>query len=73
MYEEHDLSFVTAETHAHFRLIEKRHRISIAREQVAGFAPAATAPVATLGGGIKGHRPSKKDKLRAAGLLPPLA
>nr|WP_315480592.1 DEAD/DEAH box helicase [uncultured Rhodoferax sp.] len=67
------VSFVTADMEAHFRLIEKRHRITIAREQVAGFAPTATAPAATLGGGIKGQRPSKKDKLRAAGLLPPLA
>ena len=67
------VSFVTADMESHFRLIEKRHRTTIAREQVAGFAPTATVPVATLGGGIKGHRPSKKDKLRAAGLLPPLA
>ncbi len=67
------VSFVSADMEAHFRLIEKRNRISIAREQVAGFVPTATAPVATLAGGIKGHRPSKKDILRAAGLLPPLA
>jgi ATP-dependent RNA helicase RhlE len=69
------VSFVSADTDAHFRLIEKRHRIAVPREQVVGFepaAPAVIAPAATLGGGVKGHRPSKKDKLRAAGLLPPL-
>ncbi len=67
------VSFVTADMESHFRLIEKRHRITIAREQVVGFVPTESAPKATLDGGIKGHRPSKKDKLRAAGKLPPLA
>jgi ATP-dependent RNA helicase RhlE len=33
------VSFVTAATHAHFRLIEKRHKLSIPREQIAGFEP----------------------------------
>ena len=67
------VSFVSADTESHFRLIEKRQRQDVPREQVAGFAPkAAAAPTATAGGGIKGRRPSKKDKLRAAGLLPPL-
>ena len=70
------VSFVTADMEAHFRLIEKRHRKPVPREQVAGFEPAPRASDATggtAGGGIKGIRPSKKDKLRAAGLLPPLA
>ena len=67
------LSFVTAETEAHFRLIEKRQGQRVAREQVPGFEPQATATNAALGnGGVKGKRPSKKDKLRAAGLLPAL-
>lgn len=69
------VSFVTADMEAHFRLIEKRQRTPVPREEVAGFAPApraANAGAATAGGGIKGHRPSKKDKLRAAGLPPPL-
>ncbi len=64
------VSFVSAGTEAHFKLIEKRHGIKVAREQVEGFepletqAPNATDPAGT--GGIKGKRPSKKDKLREA-------
>jgi ATP-dependent RNA helicase RhlE len=64
------VSFVSAGTEAHFRLIEKRQNMTLPREQVAGFEPVATeepAPNAEAGaGGIKGRRPSKKDKLRAA-------
>eukprot|EP01037_Dinobryon_pediforme_P004792 gene4791-biopygen2915 len=63
------VSFVTADTEAHFRLIEKRQHITIPREQIAGFEPTeAPAPSTDPGGtgGIKGKRPSKKDKLRAA-------
>ena len=69
------VSFVSADTEAHFRLIEKRQGLSLALEQVPGFEPqqlVAAAPVAledmsvdTSVGGIKGKRPSKKDKLRA--------
>ncbi len=72
------LSFVSADTEGHFRLIEKRQRIQAILEQIPGFEPveAATQPAAaqeTAGsdrgtGGIKGKRRSKKDKLRAAGL-----
>ena len=64
------INFVSAVTQAHFRLIEKRQGQKVAREQVAGFepvevlAPNAADPLAT--GGIKGKRPSKKDKLREA-------
>jgi ATP-dependent RNA helicase RhlE len=64
------ISFVSAATQAHFRLIEKRQRLSVPREQVAGFepeevlAPNAADPLSV--GGIKGKRPSKKDKLREA-------
>ena len=68
------VSFVSAETEAHFRLIEKRQGERVPREQVPGFErahTAADAPPAT--GGIKGRRKSKKDKLREAGLLPPKA
>jgi superfamily II DNA/RNA helicase len=54
---------------AHFRLIEKRQQQRAPREQVPGFEPAA-APVPALPadpqGGVKGRRPSKKDRLRAA-------
>lgn len=64
------LSFVSPETEAHFRLIEKRQGAVVPREQIAGFEPAPRAPDAAVtapgGGGIKGKRPSKKDKLRAA-------
>ncbi|MGQ0708651.1 MAG: DEAD/DEAH box helicase [Rhodoferax sp.] len=72
------LSFVSAPTLAHWRLIEKRQGLALDLETVQGFAPtdtspaAAPAPTGPQNGGIKGLRPSKKDKLRAAGLLPPL-
>jgi superfamily II DNA/RNA helicase len=60
------VSFVTAESTAHFALIEKTHKVYVVRERIAGFEPtqAPVAPSST--GGIKGKRPSKKDKLRAA-------
>jgi ATP-dependent RNA helicase RhlE len=62
------VSFVSAGTEPHFRLIERRQGIALPREQVAGFEPTETeVPRAEAGtGGIKGKRPSKKDKLRAA-------
>lgn len=66
------VSFVSAETEAHFRLIEKRQGAKVPRERIAGFEPAPPAEplpgaVAPSGsGGVKGKRPSKKDKLRAA-------
>jgi superfamily II DNA/RNA helicase len=65
------VSFVSAAAEAHFRLIEKRRRLILPREQIAGFEPTeseavAAAAAARGGGGIKGKRPSKKDKLRAA-------
>jgi ATP-dependent RNA helicase RhlE len=73
------VSFVSASTEAHFRLIEKRQGQKIPREQVVGFEPAELAPALAASesrgasgestGGIKGKRPSKKDKLRAS-LLP---
>ena len=67
------ISFVSAGTLAHFRLIEKRQRVAVPREQIAGFEPneamvadGAAAEAAASTGGIKGKRPSKKDKLREA-------
>jgi ATP-dependent RNA helicase RhlE len=66
------LSFVSADTEAHFRLIEKRQGVNLPLEQVEGFEPLQTAVEVPAGtdapstGGIKGKRPSKKDKLRAA-------
>lgn len=70
------VSFVSASTEAHFRLIEKRHRLDLERETIAGFEPAETTnatatsvatTVSTSAGGIKGKRKSKKDKLRERG------
>jgi superfamily II DNA/RNA helicase len=64
------VSFTSAATQAHFRLIEKRNKLQLPREQVAGFEPVEVAPPPPEGaagtGGVKGKRPSKKDKLRAA-------
>ena len=61
------VSFVSASTEAHFRLIEKRHSLNLPLQQVPGFEPLEAAPPPSpANGGIKGKRPSKKDKLRAA-------
>jgi ATP-dependent RNA helicase RhlE len=61
------VSFISAGTAAHFRLIEQRHRLNLAREQIPGFEPVENeVPVPPSGGGIKGKRKSKKDKLREA-------
>ncbi|WP_230979725.1 DEAD/DEAH box helicase [Steroidobacter gossypii] len=66
------VSFVSASTEPHFRLIEKRHRMTLVREIVQGFEPMeAAAPIASspgaATGGIKGKRKSKKDKQRERG------
>jgi superfamily II DNA/RNA helicase len=61
------LSFVSAAGEPHFRLIEKRQGQRVPRERVAGFEPVELALSAeAANGGIKGRRPSKKDKLRQA-------
>jgi superfamily II DNA/RNA helicase len=73
------ISFISADTEAHFRLIEKRHHLKCEREQIAGFEPVVVATSAASAntpdaasltdasnGGIKGKRKSKKDKLREA-------
>jgi ATP-dependent RNA helicase RhlE len=61
------VSFVSPGTLAHWRLIEKRQGMSLPLEALPGFEPTEAAPPASTGhGGIKGLRPSKKDKLRAA-------
>jgi ATP-dependent RNA helicase RhlE len=66
------VSFVPAASEAHFRLIEKRQGQRVPREKIAGFEPTEVAPpegaaeAPNNAGGIKGKRPSKKDKLRAA-------
>lgn len=67
------ISLVSAGTEGHMRLIEKRHGLAVPREQVVGFEPIELAATqegvknaSSAHGGIKGARPSKKDKLRAA-------
>jgi ATP-dependent RNA helicase RhlE len=60
------VSFISADTEAHFRLIEKRQGLRVMRERIAGFEPPESVVSETSGGGIKGKRKSKKDKLREA-------
>ena len=64
------ISFVSAATEAHWRLIEKRQRLTAPREHILGFEPVETQPLNPADplstGGVKGKRPSKKDKLRQA-------
>ncbi|MBB4131391.1 DEAD/DEAH box helicase [Xanthomonas sp. 3075] len=72
------ISFIIAESQPQWRLIEKRQGLRVPTSVVAGFEPTlatdtpATEPPNTGthapddNGGIKGKRPSKKDKLRAA-------
>ncbi len=68
------LSFVSAGTMAHWRLVAKRQGLDLTLEQIAGFEPTelapapSTDPAAPSNGGVKGLRPSKKDKLRAAAM-----
>jgi superfamily II DNA/RNA helicase len=65
------VSFVSAATQAHWRLIAKRQGLELILESIPGFEatevapPASSAPEAAGNGGVKGLRPSKKDKLRA--------
>jgi len=74
------VSFVTPETVPHFKLIEKRCGLNVVKELLPDFpfTPVIPQPptpgVASAdldaarggSGGIKGKRPSKKDKIRAA-------
>ncbi|MGH8176647.1 MAG: DEAD/DEAH box helicase [Steroidobacter sp.] len=65
------VSFISASTEAHFRLIEKRHKLSLPRETIVGFEPLETVALVassadTATGGVKGRRKSRKDKLREA-------
>ena len=64
------VSFVTAATLAHWQLIQKRAQLQLSLEVLEGFEPTEVPPPASPlndgTGGIKGKRPSKKDKLRAA-------
>jgi len=66
------VSFVSPGTLAHWRLIEKRQGLSLPLEVLPGYEPSEPVPASTEGtGGIKGKRPSKKDKLRAASATAP--
>lgn len=62
------VSFVSMHTQAHWRLIQKRQHLDwpfVALDQVAGFEATQALPeVSFASGGMKGKRPSKKDKLR---------
>jgi superfamily II DNA/RNA helicase len=59
------ISFIDFEDFAHFKLIEKRARIRLEREQIPNFELQGEAPVKTKGPApVKGKRKSKKDKLR---------
>ena len=67
------VSFVTAEGQAHWKLIRKREKLELELEVLPGFEPQDVPPDPSPlndgkggNGGIKGKRPSKKDKLRAA-------
>ncbi len=64
------ISLVDINAEAHLALIEKRLSLKIPRERIEGFEPVNTLRPAVHpvdgNGGIKGHRMSKKDKLRAA-------
>jgi superfamily II DNA/RNA helicase len=60
------VSFISAGTEAHFRLIEKRQGRRVVRERIEGFEPRESIAPAVPGGGVKGKRKSKKDKLREA-------
>ncbi|KAB7768598.1 DEAD/DEAH box helicase [Xanthomonas maliensis] len=67
------ISFVTAEGQPQWRLIEKRQGRRVPSEVLTGFEPTplpasatGTAGPSDGNGGIKGKRPNKKDKLRAA-------
>ncbi len=61
------ISFITNENSEHFKLIEKRCKISLEKEVLEGFEPTGKAPVKQKGAQpVKGKRKSKKDKLREA-------
>ncbi|MFA4751542.1 DEAD/DEAH box helicase, partial [Xanthomonas perforans] len=72
------ISFVTADSAQQWRLIEKRQGLRVPTSVIEGFeptpvqapapdhSPGAAVRAADDNGGIKGKRPSKKDKLRAA-------
>jgi ATP-dependent RNA helicase RhlE len=65
------ITLVTAENREHWQQLCERLLLDVPLEVLPGFEPTDPVPaprplVAADGGGIKGKRPSKKDKLRAA-------
>ena len=63
------VSFIGHEEKDHFTLIEKRSKIKLEREQIAGYELTGKAPVKEKGPApVKGKRKSKKDKLREQAL-----
>lgn len=67
------ITLVTAEHRLHWQQLCETLSLDLPLEVLPGFEPTDPVPqpralVAADGGGIKGRRPSKKDKLRAAGL-----
>jgi len=63
------LSFVTPDSSAHFSIISRKQHLQLTLETIPGFEvqqlPQVTNVPLDVNGGVKGHRPSKKDKLRA--------
>jgi superfamily II DNA/RNA helicase len=61
------VSFVDHSDQAFFTVIEKRTKLQLAREQIPGFELTGVAPIRQKGlPPVKGVRPNKKDKARAA-------
>ncbi len=64
------ISFLDNENLNHFKLIEKRYKLDIKKEQIEGFDFTISNTTKQKGSTpIKGKRKSKKDKLREQGLL----
>ena len=60
------VSFVNHDTEVHLRLIEKKNRLNLRRDEFIGFELTdPPSPKTKSAGPIKGKRMSKKDKLRA--------
>lgn len=61
------VSFIANEDMDHFATIQKRCKVNIAREQIAGYELSGDAPLKEKGGApVKGKGKSKKDKAREA-------
>jgi superfamily II DNA/RNA helicase len=63
------ISFLDNENLNHFKLIEKRYKLDISKEQIDGFDFTLIEQKKQKGSQpVKGKRKSKKDKLREQGL-----